>query len=349
MHKARIRANNYYFARLFNEYGIRKEAEQYEKKLIFLLSDDYVSFCQNSNNEYETQIMDDKDIINGLNYAYNNFYKPIFVHSQNKFLFDMIPEYQNHQILHILPAKFYKQAFSKLNDFVLVFTKEDINLDVGKLSNAILNIEQENINELCKNVIHILEKSDRVNINILNLNKNFDFEVYEKQLLELKDYLLTLWKEERCFKELNVITDLSFIGEHNNCQAGSKTITYAPNGKLYICPAFYSKNKQDAIGDVFVGPIENKNKHLFTLDYQPICNICDAYQCTSCAFLNRNSTNEVNVPPSYQCKKGLIEREISRQYNEESSPTKKGIEKLDYVDPIEIISNRTGPSIGFYK
>lgn len=45
----------------------------------------------------------------------------------------------------------------------------------------------------------------------------------------------------------------------NNCGAGDTTITLAPDGKFYICPAFYLENQEDALGDLkhSIGDLDN--------------------------------------------------------------------------------------------
>jgi radical SAM peptide maturase (CXXX-repeat target family) len=74
MHKARVRANDYYFSKLYNLFGIEKEGQKNEhKRLYFLLSDDYVTYCQHENTTLSNKFMQRSFILEGLKYARNNF------------------------------------------------------------------------------------------------------------------------------------------------------------------------------------------------------------------------------------------------------------------------------------
>ena len=49
MHKARVRANNYYFAKLYHKKGIRRKGFFWKRQLYFLLGEDYSSICSYKN------------------------------------------------------------------------------------------------------------------------------------------------------------------------------------------------------------------------------------------------------------------------------------------------------------
>ena len=67
MHKARVRANNYYFAELHNRYGIEREINNEERdKLYFLLSNSTVKTCVSSENRCGSSIMSNETIKQGL-------------------------------------------------------------------------------------------------------------------------------------------------------------------------------------------------------------------------------------------------------------------------------------------
>ena len=130
----------------------------------------------------------------------------------------------------------------------------------------------------------------------------------------------------------------------NNCGAGDTCITLAPNGRFYICPAFYYENSDDYVGDIVNG-IDIKNKQLYKLEYAPICRNCDAWQCKRCIWLNRKLTLEVNTPSHEQCVIAHLERNASGELL--SSIRKQGsflsqnpeIPIVDSVDPFDIIIN----------
>ena len=317
MHKARVKANNYYFAKLFNRYGIERVNHGERKRLYFLLADDYIDYCQHINKTLSGKKMDEIDILRGLEYAYQNFFEPIFIHSRNQFDFKNLLEYQKYSILHIVPAKFYSEAANCLNKYMLVFDEDSLNVQVDKLKNCMLNISQENIGNILKYVKKILEFCDRVNINITGLTKNFDAQKYKESLMLLKDCLINYYQVYGIIKEVNLITDLCFIKEHNNCKSGDRAFTLAPDGKIYVCSAFYSEQKGNEIGNNVNGITKLGDKRLYKIQNSPLCSICDAYQCLNCIHLNKNTTQEVNVSPSFQCVKGFIEREVARLYQQE--------------------------------
>ena len=124
-----------------------------------------------------------------------------------------------------------------------------------------------------------------------------------------------------------------------NCGAGDTTITLAPNGNFYICPAFYYDEMEDSVGDVHIG-LNIPNQHLYKLENAPICRHCDSYQCKRCIWLNRRMTGEVNTPSHEQCVTSHLERNASRKllysirkHGEFMNGTE--IKEIDYLDPFE--------------
>jgi CXXX repeat peptide maturase len=127
----------------------------------------------------------------------------------------------------------------------------------------------------------------------------------------------------------------------NNCDAGIANITLAPNGKFYVCPAFYYNDADDDIGDLEKG-LDIKNAQLFHLEYAPLCRICDAYQCRRCVWLNRKTTLEVNTPSHEQCVVSHLERNQSRLLlerlrQETSFKSDADMKEIDYLDPFDIL------------
>jgi hypothetical protein len=136
----------------------------------------------------------------------------------------------------------------------------------------------------------------------------------------------------------NILTDRIMLSKMNNCGAGDTTITLAPNGKFYVCPAFYYEDMEDSIGDLHNG-VNIANQQLYKLEYAPICRHCDAYQCNRCVWLNRRMTREVNTPSHEQCVAAHLERNASRlllkniHMHSEFMPEVDEIKEIDYLDP----------------
>lgn len=141
------------------------------------------------------------------------------------------------------------------------------------------------------------------------------------------------------FVEVNFLTDRLFLKNMNNCNAGVNHFTFAPNGKMYICPGFYYEKSDEYIGDT-MGITNLKNGNLFRLENAPICSSCDAYHCKRCVFLNKKLTLEVNTPSHQQCVISHLERNSSKQLSEqfdEQQLKNSGmniIPDIDYLDPI---------------
>ena len=133
----------------------------------------------------------------------------------------------------------------------------------------------------------------------------------------------------------------------NNCNAGWENITLAPDGKFYVCPAFYQSDSQTTIEDkaLAIGDLQNgldiKNPQLYKLSHAPLCRNCDAYQCKRCVWLNRKTTFEVNTPSHEQCVVAHLERNASRKLLQ--SIRKHGefipevdIKEINYLDPFDV-------------
>ena len=151
--------------------------------------------------------------------------------------------------------------------------------------------------------------------------------------------------------QLNLLTDRMMLDKMNNCGAGDTTITLAPDGKFYVCPAFYLTNEEDVIGklngslgDLSQG-LEVKNPQLYKLDHAPLCRGCDAYQCKRCIWLNRKTTYEVNTPSHEQCVVAHLERNASRDLlnairkHGRFLPEREDIKEITYLDPFDVKEN----------
>ena len=75
-----------------------------------------------------------------------------------------------------------------------------------------------------------------------------DFETYKQILHALSDHVEKLYVNGKS-PQLNILTDRMLLEKMNNCGAGDSNITLAPNGKFYVCPAFYYENEKNCIGD----------------------------------------------------------------------------------------------------
>lgn len=190
-----------------------------------------------------------------------------------------------------------------------------------------------------------LTTADRINValaDIQNIGDN-DMKKYNAFLSRLIQPILEEYKSGHQV-QLNLLTDRLMLRDMNNCNAGYESITLAPDGKFYTCPAFYLSGFE-SIGDVNKG-LNRKNEQLYKLSYAPICRNCDAFQCKRCVWLNKNLTHEINTPSHEQCVVSHMERNASRNLLlafREIDPTflhDVEIAHIDYLDPFEKLINK---------
>jgi radical SAM peptide maturase (CXXX-repeat target family)/CXXX repeat peptide maturase len=354
MHKARVRANNYFFGRLFNDHGILKKGTgHHERKLNILLSDNYVRYCYDNSpySENKNLVMSGQNIEEIIQFCHREFYTPVFIYD-NKNYFEVPSElYKNLIVQHILPIKHYNQS-SHLSNSIYVINEEEINLINNRnIDNIILKVNEKNIHNLYDLIKIINDNVLRVNIVFSNITKEFDLIEYERQLNQIAELLINnKSSSKRKISKINVLTDYLENKEKNNCGAGYRNFSIGPNMNIYRCHTEYTE-QHESIGNIKDGIYKLKDKHLLTPDYQPICNKCSASQCPNCIILNKKSTNEINVSPSFQCKKSILENKISldlSKYKEFGESDIK-LKENDIKDPIEDMIKELTSSYGYYN
>lgn len=210
--------------------------------------------------------------------------------------------------------------------------------------NVILRVRKENLSSLYTLVKSLNGKFRRLNITLENIDlfNEKDLNLYEQQLNHLSQLYINQSNKETPF-EINIVSDRLFLHQMNNCDAGVKHITFAPNGNFYICPAFYYEDINNECGNLKTG-INIKNSQLLRLDHAPICRVCDAYHCKRCVWLNKKTTFNVNTPSHEQCIVSHIERNMSRNVLERLHQNNIipdiVIESIDYLDPFDNINKR---------
>lgn len=186
-----------------------------------------------------------------------------------------------------------------------------------------------------------LKHTLRIDVVITDIEsfKDDDFEKYKSALANLANSIEQMYVDGLS-PQLNILTDRMMLREMRNCGAGDTTITLAPNGKFYVCPAFYYEDEADSVGGLEHG-LDIKNQQLYKPGHAPICRHCDAWQCKRCVWLNRKTTLEVNTPSHEQCVVAHIERNASRLLLQSIRkhgtflPEFEEIKEIDYLDPFE--------------
>lgn len=304
--------------------------------LIILLNESSTSFCHykvpNSN-----RWIDLEDLKSGIRFAMMENLMIQFVHPEEELPRGYAEIINSIDHINIKPFK----DKEKTDADVVVFNELPLNLLQTKYPTIIFRLTlQEFFNIPNYLVKQACQSTIRVNVVIRDIDPilAWDFDRYKDKLEEIS----TIVEQEYISgssTQWNILTDRMMLSNMKNCGAGDTTISLAPNGKFYICPASYYDELEDSVGGVHTG-LTIPNQHLYKLEYAPICRHCDAYQCKRCIWLNRRMTGEVNTPSHEQCVTSHLERNVSRKllYNLREHGkfmNGTGINEIDYLDPFE--------------
>ncbi|MBE5981008.1 MAG: radical SAM peptide maturase, CXXX-repeat target family [Paenibacillaceae bacterium] len=355
MHKARVRANNYFYNRLYNEKAIDELIVNTSQKMYFILADDYTTYCECTNGKLteSVKVMNTNTIKRGLEYCAYNFYSPIFIHSSTNPDFSLFKGFNSSRIQHIISAQFYDEV-KDFKDYILVFNKDNIDIPITNQEKCIINVEWSDVNNLSIYIIKLLNKFDRVNLNLINSSHNDNLVRYREELNKISQYLLDVWTKSGNQKEFNKITDVLFIDSQDSCSAGEKTFALSPDGKIYTCPIAYSKN-EEAVGNInsYVKPTV-KNQQLYSLKYSPLCKECPSTHCVRCAITNKQNTDELNIPPQHKCVSVLAEYKESEIFRDHLTEFAQGefmpyrdLTPFPYETPYDYYSKKRHERLGF--
>lgn len=309
--------------------------------LVILLDDTSVSFCHYSNPIKERNLIPLDILKKGILWAMKENLMIQFVFPNY-----VLPEEYLKMIETIDHTKIKPLEQSVGADVIVAQSWEDL----GKVRKVrtdipvVLRTSKEDLLVNYEQIIPNLKDIAHLNIVISDVNKftEADFGRYKVILGKLAKNIKDEYKKGKAV-QLNILTDRMMLDKMNNCNAGYESITLAPDGKFYICPAFYLEPDGYTIGDIQTG-LDIKNSQLYRIDHAPICKNCDAYQCRRCIWLNRKTTLEVNTPSHEQCVVSHLERNASQQLLEslrECGNFFEGrtISTINYLDPFNNIND----------
>jgi len=314
------------------------------KYLVILLDDTSTSYCHYENEKKECRLIALEDLKAGILFAMKENLMIQFVYPN----YELPQEYKSliYSVDHI---KIIPLSSSEQGDILVINGVNEIcKLQIEENKTYVLRVLKNEFFNYISQINEIMCKMVRLNIVITDIETftEEDFDKYNNSLTQLSHEIENLYMNGRS-PQLNLLTDRLFISSMNNCNAGYENITLAPDGKFYICPAFYQADsrividdKKRCIGDLQKG-VDIKNPQLYQLKNAPLCRNCDAYQCKRCIWLNRKTTLEVNTPSHEQCVIAHIERNASRNLlyhvrrhgNFLSGVT---IKEISYLDPFDI-------------
>lgn len=309
----------------------------YLQYLVILLDDTSVAYCHADNPLKERNLMPIETLKKAI----------LFGMKQNLMIQYVYPEYE-------LPAEYDETIESidnlKIGRDVKVVNEVPTAVDCD---NIVLRIKIKDLIAKQYDIAALLPSVKRMNICLTDIEtfKDEQIDEYKKALNTLGAVLTRLYKEQK-HPQLNILTDRLTLKEMHNCEAGIGNITIAPNGKFYLCPAFYYDEKTGVSNKMnhktkdasrSVGDLENglciPNKQLLELDHAPLCRNCDAYHCNRCIWLNQKLTWDNNTPSHQQCVIAHLERNAARDISaklSEAGYSLPEIKEINYIDPFDV-------------
>lgn len=307
--------------------------------LIILLDDTSVSYCHYNVPQVDRRLISLNDLRTAIVWAMKENLNIQFVY----------PDYE-------LPAE-YNEAIESVDHTKIKPTKQAQDADVIVLTDwkfpaddvlnnttCIIHSSRNDLSEHLTALKEILSKVARLNVVLTDVADFTDADIDDYKLLLSK---LSVIVEEQLKSgknvQMNLLTDRLMLDEMNNCNAGVSNVTLAPDGRFYLCPAFYYDKSKGHIGDLHNG-LNIKNPQLLQLDHAPICRHCDAWHCRRCIWLNEQLTLDSNTPSHQQCVIAHLERSTSRdllvRWNQEGFRygSTHRIEEIKELDPFNIVN-----------
>jgi uncharacterized protein len=342
MHKANVRANKYFWDSYSEVTGLPSpwdeeqeivlkadKGENIETKFLqFITSDDITPHCSYRNWKGTSNIMSGETLEKGLEFAEKNNFVPVMLG---------VPNDTKEEFFTITGSK-----TQNIPDGAITVYDNNVEALDNINDNCILLINKANLSNAFSMLKNLFNSCGRVNLILEDIDKwkNEELEEYKRQLDLIIAFISDSYRKEEAV-ELNILTDIWDLKHMRNCEAGNGSFALAPNGKLYMCPAFYFDNRDDFVGTLEDG-INIKNPQLLEFKNAPICSNCDVYNCKRCKYLNKKLTGEYHIPSKIQCVTSHMERNKSRELQkslrkEELIKPENILLELEYNDPLEVI------------
>jgi CXXX repeat peptide maturase len=196
--------------------------------LVILLDDMSVAYCHAQNPLKERNLIPLETLKKAI----------LFGMKENLMIQYVYPDYE-------LPEEYNKVIESidhvKIGRDVAVYNEVPKSINV---ENAVLRLSIADLIAKQYDIAALLPQVTRLNICLIDMESFQDAQIedYKKALTSLNAVLLNLYKSGKQ-PQLNIFTDRLQLKEMHNCGAGDSNITLAPNGKFYLCPAFYYDEK----------------------------------------------------------------------------------------------------------
>lgn len=307
--------------------------------LIILLDDTSVSYCHYDNADTKRKFIALDDLKAGIVWAMKENLNIQFVYPDY-----VLPDEYNEAIETIDHTKIKPDTQAKDADVLVLTDWKNRSLPAVNGATCIISASRKELTDNHQSILELASKTERLNIVLTDVDafRDEDIDDYKAYLDMLANDICEMYSRGKA-AQVNLLTDRIMLGEMNNCNAGFNNVTLAPNGRFYLCPAFYFDSPQNDVGNLQNG-LRIKNQQLLCLDHAPICRNCDAYQCRRCVWMNSRLTMDANTPSHQQCVVAHLERNASRQL--QLKLQEKGIsltpsceiKEIDYLDPFNIVN-----------
>lgn len=306
--------------------------------IVILLDDTSTSFCHYTNEKADRRLIPLQTLKDGICYAMKENLNIQFVYPNYKLPKEYLAAIDSIDHTDIYPAEMSDNADVVVFDSLIAAKDYVFKEEVAYL----IRTDKVSLFNEYKIIGEILDKVTRLNIVITDIETftEDDFMAYKSLLSNLAERVEQIYVSGKS-PQLNLLTDRIMLEKMNNCGAGDTSVTLAPDGKFYVCPAFYLSADGYTIGDMVNG-LEIKNSQLYRLDHAPLCRRCDAWQCKRCIWMNRKTTLEVNTPSHEQCVVAHLERNASRKHlidirkHGKFMSGSEDIKEIDYLDPFDV-------------
>lgn len=306
--------------------------------IVILLDDTSTSYCHYTNEKADRRLIPLQTLKDGICYAMKENLNIQFVYPNYKLPKEYLAAIDSIDHTDIYPAEMSDNADVVVFDSLIAAKDYVFKEEVAYL----IRTDKVSLFNEYKIIGEILDKVTRLNVVITDIETftEDDFMAYKSLLSNLAERVEHIYVSGKS-PQLNLLTDRIMLEKMNNCGAGDTSVTLAPDGKFYVCPAFYLSADGYTIGDLVNG-LEIKNSQLYRLDHAPLCRRCDAWQCKRCIWMNLKTTLEVNTPSHEQCVVAHLERNASRKLlidirkHGKFMSGSEDIKEIDYLDPFDV-------------
>ena len=208
--------------------------------LIILLDDTSASYCHYESHKERRKLIPLEILRQGIRFGM----------MENLMIQYVYPDY-------VLPEE-YAEVIESIDHSKIKPTKDGADVwvtrsikDIGADVPVVWRTDKQSLFNSEADIIKVIENIPRLNVVLTDVETftDEDLKKYKQLISALAKHAEKLYVRGKT-PQLNLITDRVMLQKMNNCGAGDTTVTLAPNGKFYVCPAFYYQDEADSIGDV---------------------------------------------------------------------------------------------------